>query len=1059
MRRAQSFAELTCFSAPLRSTFLGKCLLCAVFVGPLACFAQVNVTTQHNDIGRTGQNTSETILTPANVNVTNFGRLFTQVVDGEIYAQPLYLQNVAIPGNGSHNIVFVATENNSVYAFDADTDGGSSGVPLWTANLASTAHGAAAGATAVPSVDIGEDISPVIGITGTPVIDTSNGTLYVVSFTKESSSYVLRLHALSITTGAEQTGSPVIVEATVPGTGNGSSNGRLTFDPEWENQRPALLLLDGVVYVGYAAHGDQGPWHGWIFAYNGATLHLISVYCDSANGVGGGFWMSGAGLAADRPDVATYPLGRIFAVSGNGDFSATAPNQANADYGDSVLALSLQNYVLTPGDSFTPSNQAYLDASDGDLGSGGVVVIPDANTTIPLLIQSGKEGKIYLLNRNNLGSYHNPDQVVQELANGTTSSAWGAGLWGIPAYWNKTIYFPGRDAPLQAFSLTPESLVPTPVSQTTEILSYPGPSPSVSSNGTANGIVWLLESTNPSAPGAVLEAYEATNLQDLLYSSQTNAGRDGLGKGVKFSVPTVANGKVYAASTVTDPFTGTVYGQLNVFGLLAGVKYAQPPVFTPSSTSFTPPLAVTMNDATSGAVIHYTTDGSTPTPQSSRYVGPIQVSSNETITAIASATGYLQSPPASATYTSTEEVPDPGVSPATGIYTNVVPVSITDGLKSASIYYTTDGSVPTGQSTLYSKPFNLTVPDSATVTLNVVALAPGLMASNVITRQYGITVEGTSINCGGSTGFTTAGCTMQLNQGADLDDVRLQLTNGAFNQATSAFFTNPVEITSFTTDFSFQLSHSVATSPFANGFTFTLQSGGPTAVGTSGEGLGYAGIGLKSMALKFDFFNSAGEGSDSTGVYVSGATPTVPAVNLTGTGINLNSNANDQFAAHLVYNAGTKTLDVTITDATLGSVSWSTAFNVDIQALLEGDTAYAGFTGGTNATGTSSQKILSWTYEAGPSSTPATAPPTFSLSTGTYSGTQVLKLSDTTPGAKIYYTTNGSQPSTASAIYSNTIGMTATTTISAIALAPGALVSSPVSNLYTFSMAASLPEK
>ena len=1006
-------------------------------------FAQISVTTQHNDIGRTGQNTMEKSLTPSVVNAAGFGKLFTQTVDGEMHAQPLYMQNVKFPSQGTHDVVFVATENDSVYAFDADTNGGSDGPPLWQANLASTAHGAPPGATSVPSVDIDEGISPVIGITGTPVIDPVAGVLYVVSFTLEGTSYVLRLHALSITTGAEQAGSPVMIEASVPGTGNGSSNGQLVFDPKWESPRAGLLLLNGVVYVPFGARGDQGPWHGWILAYSASTLQQMSVYCSSPNGVGGGFWQSGAGIAADTGSASTDPLGRVFAVTGNGDF-----NQAT-DLGDSVLKLTFRGNVFREIGSFTPSDQAELNAEDGDLGSGGALLIPDADSPTPLLVQAGKEGKIYLLDRDELGSYHSTDNVVQEIANGTTSSSWGAGLWGLPAYWNRTIYFPGRNSPLQAFTLTSQSLLTGPVSETTEVLGYPAPTPSISANGATDGIVWLLESSNPSAPGrAVLEAYDASNLKSLLYSSQTNASRDGLAIGVNYAVPTVANGKVYAASSMVDS-SGATFGQLNVFGLLAGENYASQPIFTPAGESFKPPLPVSITDSTAGAAIYYTTDGSTPSAQSTLYTGPVSVTSNQTITAIASAQGYLQSAPVSANYKSTTEVPDPVVSAKTGIYTNTVPVTITDTLKTASIYYTTDGSIPTDKSNLYTQSFSITPADSTMVTLNVIALGAGLTPSNVISRQYSIVVEGTSVNCGGATGFTTAGCTMQLNNGADLDDIRLQLTNGGFNQATSAFFSSPVSIVSFTTDFNFQLTHAILTDPFADGFTFTLQSASPTAVGGSGAGLGYAGISLNSVALKFDFFNDAGEGTDSTGVYVEGANPTVPAVNLAGTGINFGGNANDQFQAQLVYNEETKTLDVTITDLTLGNVSWSTAFDVDIQTTVAGDTAYVGFTGSTKATGTSSQKILSWTYEAGTSATPATASPVFSLNSGTYSGTQTVTLTDTATAAIIYYTTNGSQPSTASAVYSGPITVSSTETVSAIALAPGDLVSAPVSDSYT----------
>jgi hypothetical protein len=549
----------------------------------------------------------------------------------------------------------------------------------------------------------------------------------------------------------------------------------------------------------------------------------------------------------------------------------------------------------------------------------------------------------------------------------------------------------------------------------------------------------------------VLEAYDASNLQSLLYSNQTNASRDGLGTGVAFALPTVANGKVYAASTFTNPSNSAVYGQLNVFGLLAGVSYAAQPVITPASESFTPPLSVSITDATPGAAIYYTTDGSTPTAQSTLYTGQITVGSNQTITAIASPTGYVQSAPASAAYKSTTEAPDPViVSSASGIYTNTVNVTVTESLGAASVYYTIDGSTPTAQSSLYTKSFSIAPAVTGPVTLKVIALSAGLTPSNIVTRQYQINVEGTSINCGGADGFTTAGCTMTLNGGADLDDVRLQLTNGTLNQATGAFFTTPVEITSFTTDFTFQLTDSVPSGPFAEGFTFTLQGAGPNAVGMGGPGLGYANISLNSVALKFDFYNAGGEGTNSTGVYVAGATPTVPAVNLNGTGINLGSTANDVFDAHLVYNSSTDTLAVTITDTTL-NVSWSTAFDVDIQTLIEGNTAYAGFTGSTNAAGTSSQKILSWTYQAGKSTTPPTAPPVFSKNSGIYPGTQTITLTDTTPNAVIYYTTDGSQPGTASTVYAGPSTVSSAQTITALALAPGDLISAPAANSYTIS--------
>jgi hypothetical protein len=828
-----------------------------------------------------------------------------------------------------------------------------------------------------------------------------------------------------VSTGQEERGSPVQIRASVPGTGNGSAGGVLYFDAKWENQRPALLLLDGVVYIGFGAFGDNGPWHGWLLAYDENTLEQLSVYCDSPNGVGGGIWMSGAGIAADTDNPTAYPSGRMFVATGNGDFNATSAGEPGADFGDSVLNLSLQKGALTVGDFFTPSDDAYLDAADGDLGSGGALVIPDAASTTPLLIQAGKEGKIYLLNRNDLGSFHGTDQVVQELANGQTSSDWGAGLWGLPAYWNNTVYFPGRNSPLQAFSLTGGLLSTTPVSETTEILSYPGPSPSISSNGNSDGIVWLLESIHPQIKNAVLEAYQATNLQNLLYSSQTNVARDGLNSGVKFSVPTIANGKVYAVDTVTDSVTNAVYGELNVFALLSGVVTAQPPVFDPVAGRIATPASVKITDTTAGAAIHYTTDGSLPTAVSPLYTGPITVNNNETITAIASAAGFLQSPPVASIYTSTSQVYNPLVAPIPGFYSNSVTVSIRDPFPNAPIYYTLDGSIPTQSSKLYTGSFVIKPAVTSNITLNVIALSPTgvtpvLRPSEVITEQYEI---------------AGPACTMTRNGSSPMqqqNDTRLEMTTGGDNQAGSAFYNLPVNVAAFQTDFSFELSN-----PASQGFTFTLQGNVLDAVGSDGGGLGYAGM-KNSIALFFDFYQT-----NSIGVVVNGATPPVPGatpvegvIAVPPSVINLSSG--DTMLADVVFYS--TTLAVTLTDTVTG-ISWATSFQLDIltqtaTGTVGGSSAYAGFTASTNATGGSSQKILWWTYEAGAPATAETAIPVFSPVAGSFTTPQKVTITDATAGAKIYYTTDGSQPTTSSSVYSGPIAVASTEKVQAIAQAP-----------------------
>jgi len=347
--------------------------------GVSSASAQKNVTTAHYDNARTGQMTNETTLTPTNVknlggtNADTFGKLFSYPVDGRIYAQPLYVQSVTM-GAGTaqagtvHNVVYIATEHDSIYAFDAGNNGGANASPLWQITLLDTAHGVPSGTTAttVPNGDVSTgDIVPEIGITGTPVIDLSTNTMYVVGKTKENGNYIQRLHALDITTGSEKLSGPVTLAGQVTGTGNGSSGGVLNFDQKWENNRPGSLLLNGILFLGFAAHGDNGPWHGWVLAYNAATLQQTSVFCTTSGGLGSGIWMSGAGLAGDTFNSGNAPGGRLFVATGNGAFNATTTPYTNSmSYGDDLVRLDVNNGVMTVGDQFTPLNQSDLNGRD-----------------------------------------------------------------------------------------------------------------------------------------------------------------------------------------------------------------------------------------------------------------------------------------------------------------------------------------------------------------------------------------------------------------------------------------------------------------------------------------------------------------------------------------------------------------------------------------------------------------------------------------------------------------------------------------------------------------------
>ena len=1016
----------------------GAVVVCVASAG---AWAQISVTTAHNDIARTGANTNETILTPANVNSTSFGKLFSASVDGYVYAQPLYLPNIKM-GSGTaqagttHNVVFIATQHDSVYAFDADSNAGANGSPLWHVTMLDAAHGAGSGATTVPNGDVGTgDIVPEIGITGTPVIDPSTNTLYVVSKSKENGAYYARLHALDVTTGLEKFGGPVTLTGSVTGTGNGSSGGVLTFDTLWENQRPGLLLLNGIVYVGFAAHGDNGPWHGWILAYNASNLSQTGAWCSSPNAIGSGFWNGGAGLAADVPSG--KPYGRIFAASGNGTFDAAPTYTTAMDYGDSILNLDLTNGVPKVTDAFTPYNQASLNGSDQDQGSGGVVVLPDAvggGSGQHQLVQVGKSGSIYVLNRESLGGY-NPNNTKDP---GDVAVVNG-GLWGSPAYWNGNVYIWGKSGYLDAFGFANGTF--TSASPTSQGSTYAGtysPTPSVSANGTTNGIVWSLKTDNfnATAPNnkAVLYAHNATNVSEELYDSTqspTTVRDDTPGQSVKFTVPTVVNGKVYVGTA----------NQISVYGLLSGLTNAATPVITPASESFTSSIQVSISDSTSGATIYYTTDGSTPTTNSNKYSGPFTVSSTETITAAAIATGYLQSTSATQTYTLSTQVLAPIFSPSPTNYTTTQTVTITDATPGSTIYYTTDGSTPVAGGGGTTKVYSSGITVSSTTTIQALATASGLTTSSVTTGLYTIASPGTTINF--SSGFSTAQSTMTFNGSTDLDDTRLQLTNGAADEAGSAFNNTPVNIQGFTTDFTFQLSNAGA-----DGITFTIQNQGPTALGPYGGGLGYgpdtpgAAPGIQpSVAIKFDTYSNQGEGPNSTGLYINGVSPTIPAIDLTPSGINLHSGST--FATHITYD-GT-TLAMTLTDPVSGSV-FTNSWTINIPATVGGNTAYVGFTGGTGGE-TSSQKIGSWTFYS-TSALPATATPTFNPAAGTYLGTQTVTISDATSGATIYYTTNGTTPTTSSTKYTGPITVTASETIEAIAVASGLATSATATAAY-----------
>ncbi|MGN6370531.1 MAG: LamG-like jellyroll fold domain-containing protein, partial [Phycisphaerae bacterium] len=538
-----------------------------------------SVLTWHNDLGRTGLNPSEQILTPANVNSSSFGELLSYQVSGQVYAQPLYVPNLAIPGKGAHNVVFVATMTNDLYAFDANSNAGVGQGLLWHVNLGTPA--------AVPSPFIGfrygpdHDTTPYVGITSTPVIDPATGIIYVDAFTNDivgQDAYSHHIHAIDIATGQDKV-TPMLVTASVLGNGVGGNGTTVPFAANRQIQRAALTLLNGTLYASYAAFADTDPYHGWVLGFDASSLQLKSVYnttpnldTDAHEGESG-IWMSGAGPASDGTN--------LFFITGNGDF-----NPAVGDYGDSILQVrpdsstsgspNINGYGLFTADYFTPYNQQALADADADLGSGGAMLLPTSPGGTPELVGAGKQGIIYLINLNNMGHYTSSGTVNNDIQ----EVALGHGVWGSPAYFNASIYYHAVGDVLKRFSISNGTLSAAPAAQSTITYNSQGSTPSISSNGVANGIVWDIQWD---AGHQVLHAYDATTLTQLFNSNQ-NATRDQMSAGVKFITPTIADGEVFVGGN----------GMLYIYGLLKPVTSAPP---APSA------LAA---DAVSSSIIHLT---------------------------------------------------------------------------------------------------------------------------------------------------------------------------------------------------------------------------------------------------------------------------------------------------------------------------------------------------------------------------------------------------------------------------------------------------------------------
>ncbi len=583
--------------------------------------AGTNVYTYHDDNARTGADLTETQLTPATVATGGFGLQHTLAVDGQVYAQPLYVHGVKI-GGVVHDVVYVATEHDSVYAFDSDT-----GQQLWVREYTDPA----AGVTTPTSADVGvDDIYPEVGITGTPVIDHATGTMYFVTKLKTTAAdgtvtFSQQFRAVNIATGADQFGGSVPVVENLSGSGEGytgTDSETVPFDPLTENQRPALLLSGGEVYVGYSSHGDNDPYHGWLFAFNTRTLHVDAALDLSPDGLRAPIWMGGAGPSADA-------AGDLFVSTGNGTYDAPL---GGYDYGDSVLRIDkVKGYTAEGADGleikdyFTPDNEAQLNLTDKDLGSGGVLLVPGTNEAIT----GGKDGDLYVVNQKNLGGFDlNANKIIQQ----DTTATGGDQIRATPAYFNGAIYLAGLGGNLVGYKLNGGKVAATPIGTSAETYDNPGATASVSANGAKDGIVWAIQRVVPAADDAstgmpngyaVLNAYDAATLKELYTSATDPTSGTTTPAGIKFSVPTIADGHVFVGTATGLLVYGitpkvTAVQVINTATRAVVATIANGGTVNLSGVKGTLGLAVTLNVAAVGSV-RYTFAGGTATDDAAPY--------------------------------------------------------------------------------------------------------------------------------------------------------------------------------------------------------------------------------------------------------------------------------------------------------------------------------------------------------------------------------------------------------------------------------------------------------
>jgi hypothetical protein len=1029
--------------------------LLVVFILLSACargsFAQINITTERYDQSRLGANLSETQLNASNVNVNTFGKLWSYQVSGSVHAQPLYVQNVTIPGKGSHNVLYVVTMNDVVYAFDADSG---SNTPLLSLDLTTQVGGS----TPVPITDIvgpGLNIVGNVGIESTPYIDLSTNTMYLVARTKQSANtcgtvngnYCQRLHALDITTFAEKFGGPVVIQGSVSGTGDASVGGTLTFDPKIHNQRSSLALANGQISIGWASHEDQNPYHGWVMSYNASNLQQTGIWSSSPDGFMAGVWMSGRGPAVDAG-------GNVYYMVGNGDWNGTR------NFGESMLKFGSTNGMPLL-DWFTPDSWSSLNAGDIDYGSSGPILIPGTD----LIAGAGKASVFYVMHTGNLGHEQTGNgQIVQSLANG------GGEVKGGPVYWNRTggagpwmyVWSNGCDF-LKAYHFNGTTFDTGVVSEST-IASPCGASGGVltlSANGSTagSGIIWssmpLADDGDHGVHQGVLRALNADDLTKELWNSRLNATRDDSGNWPKYSAPTVVNGRVYMASFPAD---GVSSAPLNVYGLLPttpdftisatpasqGVNPGGSTSYTVSTSSifnFSAGVTLSVTGLPSGASASFAANNFAP-PGSTKLI--VNTSSS---TPLGTSTLTITGTSGSLRHTAGVSLVVTTTTPGTGAIsidfvgrdTSMSPTEVA-GVVPKSNWNEAQGSsgngfalvdetgAPTGATVSWtsSPVWSLPIADTPgnfrmmsgyldTVGQNTTVTVAGLPAS---AAGYDVYVYADGDNGGATrTGTYQISGTSITTTSINLVDAANTNFSGTFTQANNSAG-NYVVFSIATTGFTLTAIPSTASDGTqrapVNGMQIIPHAPVPDFI-----------LGVSPSSQTVQAGNSASYTVTTTVKNSFNGTVTLSASGLP-------SGATPSFSPSTITGAGTSTLTILAGSATAAGTS---------------TLAISGSSGSLAHSASVTLIVNTLTTAATPVISPAG---------GSYSSSQSVMITDSTAGATIYYTTNGSTPTTSSTKYTGAIRVSATTTVKAIATAPGFSTSAVASATYTISSSLSL---